>query len=102
MVDEMQTMVESLTQSNGCAAAIAAIAGIAEKWWRQPTSDLDDGVTCTRLRAPGSNHGIDMIWLYLLIKTFFTSLFCSRHCLDMLGLLLRGENLDSGLVGWIQ
>lgn len=29
---------------------------------------------------------------------FLTSLPCQRHCSDMLGLILRGENLHLGLV----
>ena len=30
------------------------------------------------------------------------SLPCCRHCSDMFGLVLQGENLDSGLCGWIR
>jgi len=62
-------------------------------WWCYPTSGLEfRGESLGLIRA-----GYTWQWQYI-----FTSLPYWRHCSDMLGLIVQGENLDSDLGGWIR
>ena len=57
---------------------------------------------CTRSRAPGRKPRTNPSGYSCQWRCFFMSLPCWRHCSDMFGLIIQGENFDTDLCGWIR
>ena len=88
-----------------CAASVVALhvaAGIVKKWCQKILSNFDgDVIPAPGPELRGKSLGLIRADYTYQWRCFFTSLPCWRQCLDMLGLLRRGKNLDSILGGWI-
>ena len=77
-------------------------AGIAKKRWRQYIRDFEVVLCAPSLELRGESLGQTRVVIPGNGDVFFTSLPCWRHCSDMFGLILQGENFDTGLCGWIR